>query len=77
MDTDQHYDNIILIYKYRLDRLLLAVSLTLYMVISWEPTLDDKRYHQQQLAQKKQQMEYTTRRKQQATHQKDLRNYRG
>lgn len=45
------------------DRLLLALALTLYTATAWEPTADDKRYHQQQLAQKTQQVEYSNRRK--------------
>ena len=45
-----------------LDRILLASTLTLYMAVAWEPTIDDNRYHRRQLLQKRQEMEYTYRR---------------
>merc|ERR1712071_17057 len=45
-----------------LDRILLASVLSLYTLTTWEPTLEDKRYHQRQLIQKKQEIEYNYRR---------------
>jgi len=46
-----------------LDRILLAAALSLYSLTAWEPTLEDKRYHQRQLIQKKQEIEYSNRRR--------------
>jgi len=56
-----------------LDRLTLALLLTLYTIVSWDPTVDDTRYHQRQLLQKQQQVEYTERRSQH----REFRTYQG
>jgi len=45
-----------------LDRILLASILSLYTLTAWDPTLEDKRYHERQLIQKKQEIEYNYRR---------------
>lgn len=66
----------IIITIYSLDRILLAIFLTLYMTTAWEPTADDTRYHQQQLNQKTLQIDYTTRRRREVEHQMESRHYR-
>nr|CAH0102071.1 unnamed protein product [Daphnia galeata] len=58
-----------------LDRFLLALAFSLYMAVAWEPTLDDRRYHQRQLDRKHQEISYSNRRKQMQN--SELRNFRG
>ncbi|KZS17650.1 Nurim [Daphnia magna] len=57
-----------------LDRALLAISFTLYMATAWEPTADDRRYHQRQLERKQHEISYSNRRKQMSS---EFRYYRG
>ena len=56
-----------------LDRILLAVMLTCYTATRWEPTIEDKIYHQRELIKKQQEIEYNQRR----TQYQEVRNYRG
>ena len=64
-----------LYYFSSLDRFLLALAFSLYMAVAWEPTLDDRRYHQRQLDRKHQEISYSNRRKQMQN--SELRNFRG
>lgn len=59
---------------FSLDRALMAAVLTVYMVTAWEPTVDDKRYHQRQMLQKQQEIAYINRRKKMNS---GSRNFRG
>ncbi|XP_046457171.1 nurim homolog [Daphnia pulex] len=58
-----------------LDRFLLALAFTVYMAVAWEPTVDDRRYHQRQLERKQHEISYSNRRKQMQN--SEFRNFRG
>lgn len=62
-------------FVFSLDRFLLALAFTVYMAVAWEPTVDDRRYHQRQLERKQHEISYSNRRKQMQN--SEFRNFRG